>query len=305
MEITVVSPVYKSESLVVSLVERIEKTIEKLTNDYEIILVDDASTDNSWNEIEKIALRNKRVKGIQLSRNFGQHYAISAGLDYAKGNWIVVMDCDLQDVPEEITKLYLKTKEGFDIVLARRINRKDSLFQKTFSLLFYKVLGYLTGTDQDQTIANFGIYSNKVVQSICSMKENVRYFPVMVKWVGFNVAYVNVKHMERNGETSYNLKKRIHLALDVILSYSNKPIRLLVKLGIFISFSSFLVSLYYFIYWLNYNVISMGYTSVIISIWFLSGVIISTLGVIGLYVGKIFEDVKNRPLYIIKKIVND
>jgi len=305
MEITVVSPVYKSESLVVSLVERIEKTIEKLTNDYEIILVDDASTDNSWNEIEKIALRNKRVKGIQLSRNFGQHYAISAGLDYAKGNWIVVMDCDLQDVPEEITKLYLKTKEGFDIVLARRINRKDSLFQKTFSLLFYKVLGYLTGTDQDQTIANFGIYSNKVVQSICSMKENVRYFPVMVKWVGFNVAYVNVKHMERNGETSYNLKKRIHLALDVILSYSNKPIRLLVKLGIFISFSSFLVSLYYFIYWLNYNVISMGYTSIIISIWFLSGVIISTLGVIGLYVGKIFEDVKNRPLYIIKKIVND
>jgi len=137
------------------------------------------------------------------------------------------------------------------------------------------------------------------------MKENVRYFPVMVKWVGFNVAYVNVKHMERNGETSYNLKKRIHLALDVILSYSNKPIRLLVKLGIFISFSSFLVSLYYFIYWLNYNVISMGYTSIIISIWFLSGVIISTLGVIGLYVGKIFEDVKNRPLYIIKKIVND
>lgn len=305
MEITVVSPVYRSETLVKSLVERVEQTLKNITNDYEIILVDDSSPDNSWREIEKIALVNQIVKGIQLSRNFGQHYAISAGLDHAKGEWVVVMDCDLQDIPEEIPKLYKKAKEGFDIVLARRINRQDSYFQKLFSFIFYKILGYLTGATQDQTIANFGIYSQKVIKSICSMKENVRYFPAMVKWVGFDVTAIDVNHSERDGETSYNLKKRIHLALDVILSYSNKPIRLLVKLGVIISLISFFISLYYFIYWLNWPVKSIGYTSLIISIWFLSGIIISTLGIIGLYVGKTFEDVKNRPLYIVKQIIND
>ena len=305
IKISIVSPVYKSEELIDQLVARISETAEKISTNYEIILVDDSSPDNSWNKINELCAKNKKVIGIQLSRNFGQHYAITAGLDHAKGEWVVVMDCDLQDVPEEIFNLYEETKNGFDIVLARRTNRKDKISQKFFSFFFYKFLNYLTGIKHDEKVANFGIYHKKVIKSIISMRENVRYFPIMVKWVGFKMGYINVKHASRDGETSYVLKKRINIALDVILSYSDKPLRIFVKLGMFISFTSIIISCYYFIQWLLGKTIIMGYTSLIISIWFLSGIILAALGIIGLYVGKTFQDVKKRPIYIINQIIND
>ena len=305
IKISIVSPVYKSEELIDQLVARISETAEKISTNYEIILVDDSSPDNSWNKINELCANNKKVIGIQLSRNFGQHYAITAGLDHAKGEWVVVMDCDLQDVPEEIFNLYEETKNGFDIVLARRTNRKDKISQKFFSFFFYKFLNYLTGIKHDEKVANFGIYHKKVIKSIISMRENVRYFPIMVKWVGFKMGYINVKHASRDGETSYVLKKRINIALDVILSYSDKPLRIFVKLGMFISFTSIIISCYYFIQWLLGKTIIMGYTSLIISIWFLSGIILAALGIIGLYVGKTFQDVKKRPIYIINQIIND
>lgn len=305
VKISIVSPVYKAEELIEQLVERISSTVEKITSDYEIILVDDRSPDNSWEKICKTGAENSKVTGIQLSRNFGQHYAITAGLDYANGDWVVVMDCDLQDVPEEIINLFEETKKGYEIVLARRTDRKDKFSQKFFSFFFYKFLNYLTGIKHDQKVANFGIYHKKVIKSIIAMRENVRYFPIMVRWVGFNVGYTDVKHALREGETSYVLKKRINIALDVILSYSDKPLRLFVKLGMFISFTSIIVSCYYFIQWLLGKTIIMGYTSLIISIWFLSGIILAALGIIGLYVGKTFQDVKKRPIYVINEVIND
>ncbi|NOR87169.1 MAG: glycosyltransferase [Bacteroidales bacterium] len=303
--ISIVSPVYSAEKIIPLLVERIESSIQKITDDYEIILVEDCGPDNSWEAINKIASKNKKVVGIKLSRNFGQHYAITAGLDIAKGDWIVVMDCDLQDQPEEIENLYLKAKEGFDVVLASRYNRNDNYFKKLFSKVFYGILGYLTGSEQDATIANFGIYNKSVIRAITSMRESIRYFPTMVKWVGFKTTKVNVQHDVRyEGKSTYNFKRLMNLALDIILAYSDKPIRLLIKSGFFISFIAVVMAFIYLFKWIKGEVIVIGYTSLIISIWLLSGIIISTLGVVGLYVGKIFEGVKKRPIYVINKIIN-
>lgn len=306
MLFSIVSPVYRAEKIIPTLVERIEKSVSKITSDFEIILVEDGSPDKSWRVIEGITKTNPKVKGIQLSRNFGQHYAITAGLDLAKGEWVVVMDCDLQDQPEEIEKLYAKAKEGYDVVLASRHSRKDSFIKKTFSLWFYKTLSYLTGYKHDETVANFGVYHKSVIEAVKKMRESIRYFPTMVKWVGFKTYKVKVEHAPRlEGETSYNLKKLIKLAVDIVLAYSDKPLQMLVKFGFLLSLGSMLVALFYVIKWMIGGISEPGFTSLIVSIWFLSGMIMMTLGIVGLYVGKTFEGVRNRPIYIIKKIVND
>lgn len=303
--ISVVSPVYKAEKIIPELVNRIEKAVIEITVDFEIILVEDGGPDASWDVIEAIAKKNQRVKGIKLSRNFGQHYAITAGLDHAKGDWVVVMDCDLQDVPEEISKLFQKARDGYDVVLARRNARKDHFFKKFFSILFYKVLGYLTGTTYDPLVANFGIYNRKVINAFCQMREYNRVFPVMVKWLGFPTAKVEVRHDERfEGKTSYNIKKLLNLAMDIILAYSDKPIRLAIKLGVIISFSSFVFAIITLIRYFSGAIMVPGYASLIFSVWFLSGIILMVLGAVGLYVGKTFDGVKNRPVYVVEKQLN-
>ena len=300
--ISIISPVYKAEFIIDELVKRIVASIEPITNQFEIILVDDCGPDNSWQKIEENAAKDKRVKGIKLSRNFGQHYAITAGLDNCNGDWVVVMDCDLQDQPEEIIKLYHKANEGYDIVLAQRIERKDSFLKKLGSSLFYKTLSYLTGSKQDASIANFGIYSKNVIDAIRTMRESIRYFPTMVKWVGFKKTAIEINHAERTiGSTSYNLKRLINLALDIILAYSDKPLRLTIKLGLMVSLSSFFFGIFYIVKWIIGDIQVLGYTSLILSICFFSGCIIAVLGIVGLYIGKIFEGVKNRPIYIIDK----
>ncbi len=303
--ISIVSPIYKAENIVDELVKRLILSLKIITEDFEIILIDDGSPDNSWNKIEQNCSKDKRVKGIKLSRNFGQHNAITAGLDYSEGEWIVVMDCDLQDRPEEITKLHRKALEGFDIVLAQRFQRKDNSLKKLASSLFYKSLTFLTGSEQDESVANFGIYNRTVVDAIFRMRESIRYFPTMVKWVGFKSTKVNVEHDSRfEGKSSYNLKKLLNLALDIILAYSDRPIRLLIKFGLIVSLFSFTFAIIVLFKWLNGEIMVLGFTSLIISIWFLCGIIISTLGLVGLYVGKTFEGVKNRPIYIVSKKTN-
>lgn len=300
--ISIVSPVYKAELVIDTLVERLRKSLKAISENYEIILVEDNSPDNSWQKIKIHSGEDQRIKGIRLSRNFGQHYAITAGLDHCKGEWVVVMDCDLQDQPEEILRLYQMAISGYDIVLAKREKRQDHFFKRYSSKAFYGVLGYLTGSKQDSAIANFGIYHRKVIHCISQMRESIRYFPTMIKWVGFNSTEIEVEHAPRLvGKTSYNLSKLFNLALDIILAYSDKPIRLLVKLGFSISFISFIFAVYTIIKAIRGQIVILGYASIIISIWLLSGFIIFTLGIIGLYIGKTFEGVKNRPIYIIRE----
>lgn len=305
--LSIVSPVYNAEKILPYLVERIVKSVKEITDDFEIILVEDCGPDNSWSVIESLAKENGHIIGIKFSRNFGQHYAITAGLDQAKGEWVVVMDCDLQDQPEEIVKLYKKAQEGFDIVLARRSVRKDRFFKKFFSAMFYRTLAYLTGSNLDETVANFGIYNRKVIVAVNQMRESIRYFPTMIKWIGFHSTTVDVQHDYRNeGKSSYSFNKLLRLALDIILAYSDKPIRLVIKFGLIVSAFSFTLAIIMLFRWVRGDISVMGYTSLIISIWFLSGIIISTLGMVGLYVGKTFEGVKKRPIYLIeKKTKND
>lgn len=300
--LSIVSPVYRAENLLPELVSRIKAAVSPISEDYEIILVEDASPDQSWTEIERLVEIHPEVVGIKLSRNFGQHYAITAGLDQAKGEWVVVMDCDLQDRPEEIPPLLQKAQEGFDVVLARRANRQDGFLKKLSSKLFYRTLAWLTGSQQDETIANFGIYHQRVIRQITEMRESIRYFPTMVRWVGFRQTAIDVTHAANEVRgSSYNFKRLFNLALDIMLAYSDKPIRLTVKLGLLVALTGFLFAIFTLVRYLQGDIIVAGYASLIISLWMLTGFLLITLGMVGLYVGKTFEGVKKRPIYIVEK----
>lgn len=302
VDISIVSPVYKAESLISNLVIQIRHAIKPLNENFEILLIEDGSPDKSWEQIEKLCLQFPEIRGIQLSRNFGQHHAISAGLSLARGAWIVVMDCDLQDQPSEIPKLLKKAREGYDVVLARRVLRQDGFFKKLSSIIFYHVLSWLTGMKHDPTIANFGIYSRKVIDAINSMPESIRYFPTMVRWVGFQTTSVSVEHAKRKkGETSYNFKRLLNLALDICLAYSDKPLRLVVGTGFIISFLGFIFAAITIMQALRGEILVLGYASLIVSTWLLSGLVIFIIGVVGLYVGKCFEGIKRRPSFIISE----
>lgn len=303
--LSVISPVYKAANIVPELVSQLHNQLQLITENYEIILVNDASPDDSWPKISIECEKDSRVVGLNLSRNFGQHYAITAGLEHAKGEWIVVMDCDLQDRPDEIINLYNKAMEGYDLVLARRANRKDNYFKKLGSKLFYKLFSYLTDTTQDNTVANFGIYNKKVIESIISMGDYYRVFPILIQWVGFNKYYLNVQHSFRaEGKSSYSRMKLINLAFNMIISFSDKPLRLGLKLGVLVSFSSLLLSIYYFILYMTGRILVPGYASLVILITFSTGIIITFLGLVGSYIGKLSLQVKNRPKYIIKDKIN-
>lgn len=305
IELSVVIPVYKAADILPELVKRLKDSLEGVISSYELILVEDDSPDNNTAEVLKdLAKKEDSLKAIFLSRNFGQHYAITAGLEHAKGKWVVVMDCDLQDRPEEIKHLQNKALEGYDIVYAKRVNRHHSIIKRYMSKLFYCVLGYLTDTKQDHEIANFGIYKKSVISSIVNMKDYTRYFPTMVKWVGFKSTSIDVEHDERfEGESSYNLKRLLALALDTILVFSNKPLKIAVTLGLFISGSSMGFLFFYLYTYVTGGIKVVGWATLILSIWLLSGVIIFVLGIVGLYVGKIFDQVKGRPAFIIKEII--
>lgn len=305
IEISVVSPVYGAEHSVEELVTQLRSELGKISSNYEIVLVEDRSPDGSWREIEKACALFPEILGVRLSRNFGQHHAISAGLRFAKGEWVIVMDCDLQDRPSEIAKLFAEAQKGHDVVLARRVERRDGFFKRLSSTLFYRGLSYLTGIEQDPTIANFGVYSRKVIDAINAMPETVRYFPTMVRWVGFDIAKIDVVHAERPiGRSAYDFKKLFNLALDVCLANSDKPIRLVVKTGFLVSLSGFAFAAYTIVQALRGEIQVLGYASLIVSIWLLSGLIIFIVGVVGLYVGKSFEGIKGRPAFIVDEVLH-
>ena len=278
-------------------------TLTEITANYEMILINDASPNNDWEVIKSLVDKDSRVKGINLSRNFGQYNAITAGLDYSSGEWVVIMDCDLQDQPEEIINLYEKAQEGFDIVIGKRNARQDNFIKKTSSKIFYRLFSYLTDSRQDESISQFGLYNRKAIKSVLDMREKLRFFPTMVQWVGFRSTSINVTHGRREqGKSSYSYKKLLNLAIDVIIAFSDKPLRLTIKLGFTIAFFSFIYALYIIYCALAGIRVIEGWPSLIVSIWFFSGVIIFILGIIGIYISRIFDEVKNRPIYVVDEI---
>ena len=305
MELSIVSPVYHGEKMLNELVQRIHAAIKELTDDYEIILVNDCSPDLSWQKITEICSHDKKVKGINLSRNFGQPYAITAGLSYAAGEYVAVIDCDLQNKPEDLPAMYRKAKEGYDIVSARRVVREDTFLKRLSSATFHRVYDFLSGFKTDKAVAEFGIYSRKVVKVYCSIPEYSRSFVELVHTLGFKKTTVDVLHDHRlEGESSYNLYRLLKLSYDSISSNSNRPLHLAVSLGLIMSVISFLMAIYNIFakfYGLNEVV---GYTSTIFSIWFVGGLLLFMMGILGLYIGKIFDQVKGRPVFIVSETLN-
>lgn len=299
--VSVVTPVYGCGASLPELCERLAASLSEISPAYEIILVNDASPDGAWDVIRELAAADVRIRGINLSRNFGQHNALTAGLDCARGDWVVVMDCDLQHRPEEIPKLYGKAMEGYDLVVGTRTLRGDSFLKRLGSNLFYRILTYLTGTKIDDRLTNFGIYSRKTVRGITELREQNRPFGLLALWVGFRRAELGIEHVARPyGESSYTLRRMVSLAIDSILSHSDRPLRLTVKFGLLISFLSFVYALWILTKYFFWATPVEGWSSLIVSIYFTAGLIMGSIGVVGLYVGKIFNEVKGRPLYLVE-----
>ncbi len=304
-DISVVTPVYGCRGCLVQLCSRLRKTLEQISPDFEIIMVDDASPDNGWAIIEEICAGDPRIKGIRLSRNFGQHRAITAGLDYVKGEWTVVMDCDLQDQPEEILKMYARATEGFDVVFGRRVDRHDGFLKRTSSSFFNAFMSMLMDQKLDPTTANFGIYHKTVIEGFKRIHDVDRSFPVFVRWLGFRRTTVDIEHAERaEGRSSYTLLKLISFAVTNVTSYSKKPLILSTYFGLMMSGGSIFTAVYFVVRYLRRGVGVEGWTSLMVSLYFLCGLLFANLGILGLYVGKAFDQAKGRPLYVIQTAVN-
>lgn len=298
--LSVVIPVYNESSLIEELVNKVKTNIELITKDFEIIIVDDGSIDGTWNLIENEAKVERRVKGIKFSRNFGHHYAITAGLHNANGEWVVVMDGDLQDRPEVIPDLYRKAISGFDVVFVSRQNRPEKFYYRIAQKFFYKLLRNLSGIDFDSRQANFSIISNKVVKAFINFPENARFYGSTIKWLGFSRSFILADHgLRHSGKPSYTIRKRVKLALDIILSFSERPLKFAITLGLLMSVSSFLVSAWIIYGSYKWGFTVIGWSSLMAVILFSTGIILVVVGIAGIYIGKIFNQVKNRPLYII------
>lgn len=305
MDISVVIPVYGCRAAIPELYDRLCKSLEKIVEDFEIILVDDCCPQNSWEEIEKVCQKDTRVVGLRLSRNFGQIKAITAGLDQSKGDWVVVMDCDLQDRPEAIGDLYKKAQEGYDVVFARRKDRKDTVLTKFLSKFFYKIYDYFTDGNFDNAICNFSISKRIVIDSYCRMREQNRAYTLFIKWLGFKQATIDADADARfEGKSSYNFRRKIKMAFEFITSQSNKPLLFSVKVGFVIALISFVYIISLIIRKLVIGNVDIGWTSVIASIYLIGGILLCAIGVVGIYVGNIFNEAKKRPLYIVAERLN-
>ncbi|MDB4973968.1 MAG: glycosyltransferase [Myxococcaceae bacterium] len=301
-----VVPVYGCESCLRALYARLVATLTAITPDFEIILVDDRSPQLDWSVIRSLAEADPRVRGLRLCRNFGQHYAIAAGLQYAEGNWTVVMDCDLQDPPEEIAKLYRAALAGSPVVFSRRMNRKDAAAKRGLSRAFSKVHGLLGGFEVDSSIGNFSIISRRVVLQLRQFRERNRNYGMEVHWLGFATTYVDVEHAARHsGKSTYTLAKQLRHALTTVLSQSTRPLYASAGLGFVMALGAAIYTLHLTIRHLLHGQEVEGWTSVMVSLFFLFGVLIMNLGVLGLYLGSVFLELKQRPSFVVEQTTFD
>jgi dolichol-phosphate mannosyltransferase len=301
MKLSIISPIYNEDRCVSELCRQLLAVLKPMAIDFEIILVDDGSQDGSWDAISALSRSCPQIRGLRFSRNFGHHRAITAGLDHATGDWVVVMDSDLQDAPAAIPELLEQAQCGYDVVLARRRNRQFNWFKNLTSKLFCRVFGYLTDSRYDAEAGVYRIMSRRVVDALCELPEVDRFFPALVNWVGFRQSHIYVNHGKRfAGDTKYPFRKQVALAVEAMLSFSDKPIVMIVYSGAIIT----AVSTVYASYILLRAILgapfsAAGYASIFTAISFFGGITMATLGVIGLYVGRIFRQVKARPVYVV------
>jgi dolichol-phosphate mannosyltransferase len=304
--ISVIIPVFGCRACLTELHRRLTLVLSAISGGYEIIFVDDGSEDNAWEMIERLGKKDKSIKGIKLSRNFGQHQAISAGVDRAGGKWIVVMDCDLQDRPEEIKNLYNKAvREKVDIVFARRAVRHDSTGRMFGSWLYHTLFTALSGIKSDPAVGNFSIVSSRAIDAFRKFPERHRSYLQIVRQLGYPQTTINVIHDARPvGPSSYTFGKLMTHAVDVATGFSTRMLTLWMFSGFAIAGISGIIAVVILAgHFMNRFTVA-GWVSVMVLTSFLSGMILSGLGVIALYLGKIFEEVKRRPLYVIERKMN-
>jgi glycosyltransferase involved in cell wall biosynthesis len=304
VDISVVIPVYGCASCLVVLNRRLTHILKQLTTRYEIIYIDDHSQDEAWTVIKRLHRTENRVIGLRLSRNFGQHHAITAGIDRVKGQWTVVMDCDLQDSPEDIPLLFQQAQKGYDVVFARRTNRQDGYFKKIPARIFHTVFAVISGMSGDPTIGNFGIYSQQVIHQLKQNAEQNRSFLQAVKWLGFRQATIDSKHSHRfDGRTGYNLKKLMTYAIDCVTAYSDAPLWLPLVTGLILLLLSGISVILLMIDSQFSNLHPNGTQFILILLTFLGGLILTAIGIVSIYIAKIFAEIRHRPLYIVQDSV--
>ncbi|MFN3740965.1 MAG: glycosyltransferase family 2 protein [Thermodesulfovibrionales bacterium] len=302
-EFSVVIPIFNEEENIPELYGRLTAVMEKLGS-YEIIMVDDGSKDKSWELIKELHNKDKRVKGISFSRNFGHHIAITTGLDHARGEAVILMDGDLQDPPEEISRLYQKFKEGYDIVYGIRKVRHDLFLKRLTSSIFWWILRKFSGVNMPAGQTMLRILSKRVVDVLREMREYARFVHGMMAWTGFNVTTVYVQHNPRyRGRSKYNIPRLFKLAFHAVTSFSTVPLRLATYTGLASSFVSFLTGLYFIYRKIFFSIPILGYASIIVSIFFVGGIQLLVLGILGEYLGRTYQEVQRRPLYIVKEFL--
>ena len=303
---SIISPVYQAENILNELVTRIENEIQKVTNDYEVILVDDGSTDDSWKVIESLCEKNSNIKGVKLSRNFGQAYAISAGLEKSKKNIAIVLDCDLQEDPKYFHQLIEEYNKGVHVVLTIPKKRRHGFLKNIMSKLYYSILNFLSDNSNSKMSQNgtLSLISRDVIDSFLKVNDYHRHYLAIIKWLGFSSTSIFIEQDKRYiGESTYSTKKLITLAIIGLTSQTDRLLKISIYIGCLFSLLGFL-SIIYIIIQYFISGYQTGWPSIFILIIFSTGLILISLGIIGLYIAKIFEQTKQRPLYIIEKHLN-
>lgn len=304
---SVVIPVFNEEEVLNECYTRIKEVMDTTHESYEIIFVNDGSRDKTCKMAKEICEKDKNIKLIDFSRNFGHQLAITAGMNYSNGDAIIVIDADLQDPPEVILDMIAKWKEGYQVVYGKRLKRKgESIFKKVTAKVFYRMLRRLTEFDIPVDAGDFRLIDRKVCDALNKMDEKNRYVRGIISWLGFKTTYVEfVREKRFAGKTKYPLKKMIKFASDAVVSFSYKPLRITSYLGILLSAFSF-IYLVLAIFFKIFNVIDTvpGWMSIIAVSLFFNGIVLLVLGIMGEYVGRIYDEVKNRPLYVVNEFVN-
>jgi polyisoprenyl-phosphate glycosyltransferase len=302
VEVSVVVPVYRCVECIGALHERLTQTLSDLGVSYEIVFVDDRSPDDAWSTLTEIARRDRAVRALRLSRNFGQQAAITAGLADSSGKWTVVMDCDLQDPPELIPRLYAKAQEGHDVVLARRKSRRHSVFRLLAARLYFGFLRMFLKTQIDSGFGAFSMISNKARSAFLSIPDADRHYVPILLWIGFEQASIEFEHAERYaGKSSYSPGSLMRLALSGIFFQTASLLRWIIYLGFFFAFFGVCLAIYFIVSYFWFEPYP-GWTSLAVLILVSSGMIIASTGISGLYIGMIFKQVKNRPLFIVDEV---
>lgn len=301
MDLSVIIPSYNEERNVGIMHERLTKTLSEITDSYEMIFVNDCSKDQTLLRIKELAERDSHVKYLSFSRNFGHQIAVSAGLDFCTGEAVVIIDGDLQDPPELISKMYERYKEGYKVVYAKRKTREgETWFKKATAKIFYRLLASMTSIDIPVDVGDFRLIDRVIVEHLRNMPEKSKYIRGQIAWIGYKQTFVEYHRDARlYGTTNYPLKKMLRFALDGITAFSDKPLKIASGLGIFSAIVSLLALVYALVSHFCFHTTITGWTSLILSVLFIGGVQLITIGIIGEYIARINNDVRNRPLYIL------